>query len=111
MGNTTDERVHGWTSEPSGRGSWGILSTCVLTLALCVWTALHPNVSKRRESKFRDFVQPFETKFVWVLAGIFAPEAVVYMAWGQWINARAMTSTVRRLRQRVCYHEMHRTCH
>ncbi|KAJ5528185.1 hypothetical protein N7513_012344 [Penicillium frequentans] len=33
-----------WTSGPNGRGTLDILWTCLSTLALCAWTAVHPNV-------------------------------------------------------------------
>lgn len=36
--------VQTWTASPRGRGSIDILWSCLSTLALCVWTAVHPNV-------------------------------------------------------------------
>jgi hypothetical protein len=36
--------VQKWTSSPPVRGSTDILWSCLSTLGLCVWTAVHPNV-------------------------------------------------------------------
>lgn len=36
--------VQKWTPSPLGRGSTDILWSCLSTLGLCVWTAVHPNV-------------------------------------------------------------------
>ncbi|KAM7213642.1 hypothetical protein V8F06_010963 [Rhypophila decipiens] len=42
--NTTDPEILGWVQEPDGRGSFGILKSCVITLVLCMYTALHLNI-------------------------------------------------------------------
>ena len=39
-----------WVSAPSGRGTWGILGSCLSTLGLCVWKSLHLNVPAMDES-------------------------------------------------------------
>lgn len=40
--STTDRNNTGvepaWVSDPVGRGTFGLLLSCVLTLGLCVWT-------------------------------------------------------------------------
>jgi hypothetical protein len=33
-----------WQPEPRGRGTLSVLWSCILTMTLCVWTALHLNV-------------------------------------------------------------------
>ena len=33
--------VHGWQPEPSGRGTWSIVWSCLTTVLLCSWSALH----------------------------------------------------------------------
>ena len=33
-----------WHSEPNVRGTFSILVSCIVTLSLCVWTALHLNI-------------------------------------------------------------------
>ncbi|GKT54454.1 hypothetical protein ColTof4_13753 [Colletotrichum tofieldiae] len=74
----------GWASEPNGRGTFGLICSCVLTLTICVWTALHLNVPAARSTLRNRALEG--TK--WVLYGIFAPELVVATAAAQYIVAR-----------------------
>lgn len=60
-----------WEPEPNTRGTWSILSTCLVTMALCVWSALHINIPEP-EGQGKNI----ERKVWWVLLGVFAPEMV-----------------------------------
>ena len=74
FGNGTDI-VH-WKPSPETRGTFDILSTCIITMLLCVWTAVHLNVSppgKVWESRLR--------KVGWMILALLAPELVAYTAW------------------------------
>ncbi|KAK1535713.1 hypothetical protein CPAR01_09255 [Colletotrichum paranaense] len=73
-----------WAPEPNGRGTFGLICSCVLTLTICVWTALHLNVPAARSTLRSRSLE--RTK--WVLYGIFAPELVVATAAAQYIVAR-----------------------
>lgn len=67
--------VH-WQPNPTTRGTFDILSTCIITLLLCVWTSVHLNVPRPGgfwESRFR--------KVGWLLLALLAPEVVAYTAW------------------------------
>lgn len=83
-----------WQSEPDGRGTWSIISSCVVTLVLCVYTAIHTSVPPASENP----AQRRKNKAAWVCAGIFAPEYVVWTAWCQWCEARHLTREVERIR-------------
>jgi len=74
----------GWVKDPDGRGTLSLVVSCVVTLTLCVWSALHLNVPPPN-STFRRLVLE---KTKWVLYGIFAPELVVATAAAQYITAR-----------------------
>lgn len=37
---------YGWVPEPSGRGTWSILWSCIATMFICTWTVLHLDVPK-----------------------------------------------------------------
>lgn len=76
-----------------GRGTWDILSSCVLTLILCVWTSLHLNVPKQNNT----FWDRFKTKALWVIIGVLAPELVVYNAWIQYSSAKYLLQEIQRL--------------
>ncbi|KAN0076549.1 hypothetical protein V8E54_006691 [Elaphomyces granulatus] len=69
-------RVHGWISEPSGRGTASLLHNCLLTIFLCVWSALHINIPERNKSRMENF---FSKVGLAVLA-IIAPEYVFGIA-------------------------------
>lgn len=73
-----------WYSAPNFRGTWDLVASCVLTLVICVWSALHLNVpvigSKLKDRNLR--------RLRWILLGIFAPEVVVSTAFAQYLTAR-----------------------
>lgn len=61
-----------WRTEPEGRGHYGIISTCLITLSLCIWSALHLNVPEHKKSAFGQTM----TKIKWLFVGLVAPEVV-----------------------------------
>lgn len=67
-----------------------MLVSCVLTLILCVWSALHLNVPSRDQTRLQDIFLNAR----WIIAGIYAPELVVFTAWRQWSSARILNQTV-----------------
>ncbi|KAK0712941.1 hypothetical protein B0T26DRAFT_753116 [Lasiosphaeria miniovina] len=79
-----DRATTGWRAEPDGRGTFSLVLSCIVTLTLCVWSALHLNVPPRDRSLRRRVLD----KAKWVLYGIFAPELVVATAAAQFIVAR-----------------------
>ena len=79
-----------WHGEPNKRGSWSLLSSCVITIALCAWTALHLNVPEHGTAD-RQWLR----KTKWLVLGLLAPEVVVYVAWRQRREAARVVSDVR----------------
>ena len=61
-----------WKPEPRERGTFSIVSTCVITLSLCVWTAVHLNVPAHRDRWWQQTLR----KLGWMLLGLLAPELV-----------------------------------
>ena len=90
MSNNITQTIS-WESEPNGRGTFSTLSSCIITLTLCVWVAVHLNVPEEHTS----VIQRYETTLYWVLMGVLAPELVVYLAWTQWFTAKALTAQIR----------------
>lgn len=76
----------GWVSDPNGRGTAGLITSCVLTLGLCAWSALHLNIPPKREPRRRYWSRNVR----WVLLGVFIPELVVLAAWRQWASCREL---------------------
>ena len=66
-----DEKQYlAWNAGPYTRGTWSLLLSCVLTLVLCVYTAVHLNVPAPGSSKKAQNWNLAK----WVCIGIFAPE-------------------------------------
>ena len=74
FGNGTNV-VH-WKPSPTTRGTFDILTTCAITMLLCVWTAVHLNVSPPGT-----FWKPMLRKVGWLVLALLAPELVACTAW------------------------------
>lgn len=70
------EQVHGWVSEPSGRGTASLLRSCIFVIFLCSWSALHVNIPSRRWSPSKRIFY----KLLWTLVTILTPEFVFMLA-------------------------------
>jgi hypothetical protein len=92
FGNATQAPPASWRDEPSTRGTWNILSTCLITLGLCLWTALHLNIPRHKEGVWR----PKMRKTCWLLLGLLAPEMIAYTAWYQRRAAHKLDAVMRR---------------
>jgi hypothetical protein len=71
FGNGSSSHTATWKPEPSQRGTYGILSTCLVTLGLCVWTAIHLNLPAHEE-----WLKQKWRKVGWMILGFLAPELV-----------------------------------
>lgn len=80
-----------WVSSPDGRGTWDILYTCIFTILLCVYTAIHLNVPPPDDTKKELWLR----KTKWVAIAIFAPEIVVVNAFLQWKMARDLVKELK----------------
>ncbi|KAH8797341.1 hypothetical protein F5884DRAFT_253990 [Xylogone sp. PMI_703] len=80
--NTT--ATQGWTSAPNDRGTWDILSSCVLTIVLCCWTSVCPNIPARGASR----LWILRDKACLACIGLLGPEFLLMLALGQWTSAR-----------------------
>ena len=75
-----------YVRDPSGRGTVGLLTSCIFTLTLCVWTALHLNIFPEDTS----WRQRMLHKSIWAALALFAPEDVLWRAVVQWESARKL---------------------
>ena len=80
----TAETTPRWHSGPNERGTFQLLTECIITMALCVWTAVHLNVPE-----FNNPGKHARIRTGWVLLGLFAPELVAWTAYEQ--RREAMT--------------------
>jgi len=77
FGNQTENPATVWKAGSTFRGSYDILSSCVLTLILCIWTAVHINIAEPQDL-YRNFWhrKQLQRKAVWLTLGVIAPELV-----------------------------------
>ena len=80
-----------WVESPQGRGTWDILSSCIITLGLCVYSAIHLNIPHSSWG----FWTKFGMKLKWLVVALLAPEAVAYNAWRQRREAQEVTRLLR----------------
>lgn len=83
----------GYVSEPNVRGTTSLVLSCLLTLVLCVWSALHLNVPQEDAGR----LQRLLCNIRWIITGVYAPELVVFTAWRQWASARLLGLLVTKL--------------
>ena len=75
-----------WKPEPTFRGTFSIFTSCLSTLTICVWSALHLDVQKGKSRKMR-----YLTKAGWLLIGILCPELLLITAFNQLVEAIHLT--------------------
>ncbi|KAI5777829.1 hypothetical protein EDC01DRAFT_713481 [Geopyxis carbonaria] len=72
-----------YVPEPRGRGTVSLLQTCITTFALCVWTAMHPNLPRRLNT-----VGSVLQKLHWMILAAMMPEFIVLCAFSEWREAK-----------------------
>lgn len=98
--STINDTLVGFQQEPNGRGTLTILFSCVLTLSLCVWSALHLDVPKQGESAW-----VLKSRYLrWSVVGLLGPELLIWVAWRQYISARVLSKSVHKVRRLGCIH-------
>ena len=95
--NHTDGHTYGWVSTNCGRGTSDILWSCLATIFLCVWTAVHAPVPFYNGEKPRPLSEKFaRSKIVPALICIIAPEFLSIAAVGELLRARKTSRLVER---------------
>ena len=79
-----DTSLVGWTSPPSGRGSLGIIWSCLATLSLVSWSALCVNIPKPKSS----LLHPWRRKGFLTFCCLLGPEYTFLVALGQYIAGK-----------------------
>jgi hypothetical protein len=68
---TANENFPKWQPKPISRGTFSILSTCVMTLLLCFCTAIYLNIPEHARPK-----KQIARKAALLILAMFAPEIV-----------------------------------
>ncbi|KAH0605684.1 uncharacterized protein H6S33_004906 [Morchella sextelata] len=72
-------------SEPEGRGTMGIILSCVATFLFCIWGTVHPNIVVGAKSYYRLFY-----KAVLMLIAVVVPEGLILSAFAQYREAKEL---------------------
>lgn len=80
----------GWVADPDGRGTSSLIVTCLVTLGLCVWSAMHLSIPRRNEKNWYHTLQYVK----WSIIGVVGPELVLFAAWRQYVSAQALLGEV-----------------
>ncbi|XHG04800.1 hypothetical protein AWENTII_008052 [Aspergillus wentii] len=81
-----------WIPNPNNRGTWDLIQTCIITLGLCVYSALHLNVFDHQCPWWHRWL----IRFKWMVIALLAPEFIVYNAWFQHRQASRIAQVLRR---------------
>lgn len=73
--------TRGFVSEPDGRGTIGILTSCICTLIICLWTCLHLHIPPPSVT----YLGAIARKLRWMIIGAIAPELMAATALGQYL--------------------------
>lgn len=79
-----------WEAEPATRGTFTILSTCIITLSLCVWNSVHLNLP----GNDRGYWSKVSRRLLWITGALFAPEFLILTAWSQRQTAKKIFNAV-----------------
>jgi len=102
MSGSHEEYV-GWIVEPSGRGTFGILWSCSITLIISIWTALHLNVKQTGKTTVHGYVvSRFISKVLMAFIALVAQELVLSVAQHQFLVAWRYLQAVNDRRWKSC---------
>jgi hypothetical protein len=76
--------LRGWTDSPDSRGTIDIVSSCIFTIFICVWSVLCVNIGPPKESAIAEILQKLKLAFLCVLG----PDYLLLLAVGQFESAR-----------------------
>ena len=86
-----------WVEEPELRGTFGIISFCLSTLIICIWSTLHFNIPTKRYTETRRF---FFHVF-WMFLALLAPELLLFLAINERISAGTLLRKVLKFHPRL----------
>ncbi|KAI3394330.1 hypothetical protein diail_2882 [Diaporthe ilicicola] len=107
-----------WEPQPERRGTFSIISTCFVTLALCTWKIVHLNLPGSCPDESLPWTAWFKKgttnsmrhrlvhifgghqltrQIGWLLIGLFAPELIAYAAFRQYWDVKSLQSFMERV--------------
>ncbi|KAK1760067.1 hypothetical protein QBC47DRAFT_231 [Echria macrotheca] len=77
-----------WHPEPETRGTYSLLSSCLLTMLVCVWSSVHLNIPQSGCDNH------LLKRLGWLIIATVTPESVVFVSWSQWKQARKISGLI-----------------
>lgn len=110
FGNSTN--IVSWVDDPYRRGTLEILSSCIVTTFLCVWTALHLNLPCHKDVRQPWYAQDqLWRKIGWLTLTLLVPEMTVYAAWSQYREAKGVKGLNIKVGKRAQNENVHSQSH
>ena len=79
-----------WEPEPATRGTFNLLSSCIITLLLCVWSSVHLNLPRNDQGTKQKFLR----RLPWIAIALVAPDYLIWIAWNQRKMAKMISKEV-----------------
>src|SRR5258706_10964314 len=86
-----------WMGESNQRGTLGIISFCLSTLIICIWSTLHFNIPRKRYTATRRFF----VQVSWMFIALLAPELLLFLAINERISAGILLKKVLKFHPRL----------
>ncbi|KAH7351243.1 hypothetical protein BKA65DRAFT_536249 [Rhexocercosporidium sp. MPI-PUGE-AT-0058] len=80
-----------WQPEPALRGTFTIITTCVITLLLCVYSSVHLNLPAINQNRALVWLR----RTGWIFGALFAPEYIIFTAQIQRSRAKLLSDEAR----------------
>ncbi|KAJ9662616.1 hypothetical protein H2198_001288 [Neophaeococcomyces mojaviensis] len=84
----------GWRPGPQQRGTLDIIWGAFITLTLCVWTAVHPNIQLRPGTR-----RGLAIRLLMMVVAVLFPEILISAAWHQRTMARRLIQSISKTKQ------------
>lgn len=84
----------GFVKEDNQRDTISLLISCLATLGLCVYSAVHLNIPRKAEQNYWTLLRELK----WCVIGLFAPELILYTAWRQLASAKQLCFEIEQAR-------------
>ena len=91
-GDDADKRYNEpiiWKPLPTTRGTYSIISSCLLVWGLCMWSAIHLNIPSKRSAKWQ-----WVEKCEWLFWGMLYPEVITFLALQQNTLATELSQSI-----------------
>ena len=81
----------GWTWSPNRRGSLDIIWSCLFTVFISCWTAIHPNIPPPNSQRWHRFLD----RIIYLLLAALGPELILAVAIRDYLDAKACAKRLR----------------